>query len=115
MEDEYRLPGLAAGREIELECAARVADLAHPPDFLSLVHELAAAGTGRLGDHGQERARVVRRGERVADERERLAGVTSAGDRRPPPVACMTAQSQAARLTRGPQGPEEEYQGRERR
>jgi hypothetical protein len=62
-------------RQVERERISLAADVADPADLDTVLEQLPAARARRLGDdledQRQQRALVVRRGERVADEGER--------------------------------------------
>ena len=91
---------LAAARRLaEVELDRLLADrLAHTRELAVVVEHASARGAGRLDrhveDHGQQPARVVRRGERVADVRDRLARSRAEGCA-PPPAAGARPRSSA--------------------
>ena len=90
MEHELHRRRLVSRRQVELD-ARRPVEVADPADLLPVLQQPAAAGPRRfrdhVQDHGHQRARVVGRRERVADERERLARLPPAGDRGTSPLA----------------------------
>ena len=115
MQHELRRSRLVAGREVELDRFPLIPEVADPADLLALVHQLAAARTGGLGDDveddGQESARVVRCGKRFTHERKPLPGIAGAGNRRAAAVAPASARTSGV-PGRGAAKREEQHQCR---
>ena len=79
VEDQTRVHFGALTSQLECQRPAPAAGVAEPAHLFAVLDHLGAAGPRRFGDHLQDQrnkgARIVSRGECVADERNRLACV----------------------------------------